>query len=147
MPERVDRRPARAFLARACAALVLGVAVLGIVAPGAALGRVGPDGVAAEIHQAAVPEGERCTEGTPNLDAGLKICDKPFLSGDTLLPIFGGAALVGVLALLGTFLFFRRRASVPLSPIDAAEWWACPKCGSTNVVGSPRCYSCGTWQR
>ena len=29
----------------------------------------------------------------------------------------------------------------------AGEWWLCPKCGSTNVVGSARCYACGTWQR
>lgn len=145
-----DPRPGRrAPWRRALApmALLAAIATFALLAPGLALGRASADLSAPDIHEAAVPEGERCTEGSPNPDVGLKVCEKPLLSAENLLPIFGGAVGAGVLALVVAFVVLRRRASVPLEAIDSDEWWACPKCGSTNVVGSARCYSCGTWQR
>src|SRR5204862_18167 len=49
-------------------------------------------------------------------------------------------------ALAAAFLVLRRRASAPVAPADPGEWWTCRKCGRNNVIGSPRCYSCGEWQ-
>lgn len=142
MPEQ-RRRPA--------AGLVLALlALLGLLAaavPGVALGRAGGSLAAPEIHLGAVPGEERCTEGSPDPDAGLIHCDPPLLSAGNLLPVIGGVIAAGVLALVVAYLVLRRRASVPLAPADPGEWWTCPKCGATNVVGSARCYACGTWQR
>ena len=58
-----------------------------------------------------------------------------------------GAGLVGAgLALVVAYFVLRRRAGGPLDPVDAGEWWTCSNCGRQNVVGSARCFSCGTWQ-
>ena len=64
-----------------------------------------------------------------------------------LLPIAGVVVLAGGLALVGAMVVIRRRTGGPVAPADPGEWWTCRKCGSHNVIGSPRCYSCGTWQQ
>lgn len=64
-----------------------------------------------------------------------------------LLPLAGAAVVGAGLALVVAYLVLRRRAGAPLDPVDAGEWWTCANCGRNNVVGSPRCYSCGQWQR
>lgn len=125
----------------------LAVLLLALAAPGVALGRDATDLRAPEIHLAAVPEDEPCANESPDPRTGQKLCDDPVLSVSKILPIVGVVVAGGVLALLVGYLVLRRRASVPLAPVDAGEWWLCPKCGSTNVVGSARCYACGTWQR
>lgn len=63
-----------------------------------------------------------------------------------LLPILAAAVAGGVLALGGAYLVLRRRASAPFVPADPGEWWVCRTCGKSNVVGSARCFSCGSWQ-
>ena len=63
-----------------------------------------------------------------------------------LLPIIGAAVGGAAIALVAAFLVFRRRAAMPVAPLDPAEWWTCAKCGRNNVVDSPRCYSCGSWR-
>jgi hypothetical protein len=64
----------------------------------------------------------------------------------SLLPILGAVAIGGVVLLVAAFLVLRR-TSAPLVPADPGEWWTCRNCGKNNVVGSARCYACGTWQR
>src|SRR5262249_53999289 len=63
-----------------------------------------------------------------------------------VLPILaaglGGAGILGV----AVVLILRRQASRPAAPADPSEWWTCKSCGANNVIGSPRCYSCGAWQ-
>lgn len=63
-----------------------------------------------------------------------------------LVPIIAIVAVAGVIALLAAFVLLRR-TSAPLVPADPGEWWTCKTCGKTNVLGSARCYACGTWQR
>ena len=83
-----------------------------------------------------------CGEGT-NVDPGGG-AGAPDLSG--LLPILAAIGVAGGLALVAAFLVLRRRAAAPAAPADPGEWWTCRNCGSNNVIGSPRCYACGTWQ-
>ena len=95
---------------------------------------------------AAIPDNERCANATGAAKEALN-CD-PATTLSSILPVLGVAALAGVLVLAAVaYLMLRRQAAAPLAPVDPGEWWACPKCGSTNVVGSARCYACGTWQR
>lgn len=144
MPEARSAGHARTRVVGAALGALLLITVL---APGLAFGRGAGDLAASEIHLAAVPGDERCADQSPNPDTGQKLCDTPILSVGNILPIFGVVVAAGLLALVVAYLVLRRRASAPLAPADPGEWWACPKCGSTNVVGSARCYSCGTWQR
>jgi hypothetical protein len=137
-------RPARLLLPTV-ALVVLGLGA--VTAPGAALGRDATDLAGPDIHQAAVPDPERCADESPDPNSGQKLCEKSILSAGNLLPIAGAVVATGILALVVAYLVLRRRASVPLAPVDPGEWWKCPNCGSTNVVGSARCYACGTWQR
>ena len=139
-------RPRRPVAGRLVALLAL-VGLLAAAVPGVALGRDGGGLAAPEIHLGAVPPDQRCAESTPDPATGLRPCDPRPASAGLLLPVIGGVVAAGILALLATYLVLRRRASVPIAPLDPGEWWTCPKCGSTNVIGSPRCYSCGTWQR
>ena len=138
--DRVLRRALRALPA-------LAVVLLALAAPGAALGRGASDLGVPEIHLAAVPGDEPCANESPDPRTGQKLCDKPLLGVGTIVPIIGVVVGGGALALVVAYLVLRRRASVPLAPTDAGAWWLCPKCGSTNVVGTARCYACGTWQR
>ena len=134
---------------RACAlpALAAVVALLFLALPGSANGRVASDVVAPAIHDAAVPGDVRCADQSPDPEQRQKVCDTPIFSLGTILPVVGVVVAGGLLALVVAYLVLRRRASQPFVPADPGEWWVCPKCGSTNVVGSARCYACGTWQR
>ena len=143
MPDARDHRHGgRRVLSTVLAAVLLGLAVPAVAFAGDATHLATP-----RVHDAAVPGDERCAEESPDPDTGQKPCDKPILSVANVLPVLGVAAAAGVLALILAFLVIRRRASAPFVPADPGEWWVCPKCGSTNVIGSARCYACGTWQR
>lgn len=126
---------------------ILALLALAMAVPAVAHGRDTVVATGPEIHDAAVPGDERCADESPDPNTGQKSCDKPLVTAGTILPIIGIVIAGGVLALLLAYLVLRRRASAPLIPVDPGEWWLCPKCGSTNVVGSARCYACGTWQR
>lgn len=70
------------------------------------------------------------------------------LSLGLVLAVLGGAVVLGVLLLIGAFLYFRRQAGPALTATEpGSEWWTCGKCGKSNMVGTPRCYACGAWQR
>lgn len=110
--------------------------------------------------------GEDCVDDPDaHPGTGLRECPKGF-DVATLLPFVGGGVLVVLAAVVGWFLVMRRRASRPFLPDEAiagttaggaaggrpasaggGEWWTCQSCGSTNMVGSARCYKCGSWQR
>ena len=101
----------------------------------------------------AAPPDETCVPGQSFAAGGFDVCSPPVIGGggggialDGLLPILL-ALLVGAgLALVVAYFVLRRRAGGPLDPVDAGEWWTCSNCGRQNVVGSARCFSCGTWQ-
>jgi hypothetical protein len=130
------------------------VAALAIAAPVAVL--ASGDGIPerAPIGRAAPAPGESCPDETAQPGTSLEFCEDKGIDvgggGGTdlgfLLPLIGAAVGGGLLALVAAYLVLRRRASVPLEPADPGEWWTCASCGKTNVVGSPRCYACGTWQ-
>jgi hypothetical protein len=129
-------RPVAALAMFALLAL-LGAAVL---APGAAL---------------AVPRpGESCPDTTPAPGSSIALCEEGggrVAGGGTLdlgavLPILAAAVAGAAIALVAAFLVLRRRAMAPVAPADPDEWWTCRNCGKTNVIGSPRCYACGSWQ-
>jgi hypothetical protein len=137
----------------------LGVALvwLGAIttAAPAALGRAG-DGVVSHGGLIAVPRpGESCPDTTPAPGESADVCNDTTGpdGGDAgggldiggLLPILAAVVLAGAAALLIAFFVLRRRVGPPMVA-DADEWWTCPSCGATNVVGSARCYACGTWQ-
>ncbi|HUQ43917.1 MAG TPA: hypothetical protein VM451_05835 [Candidatus Limnocylindria bacterium] len=63
-----------------------------------------------------------------------------------LLPIVAAAVGGAVLALAIGYLYVRRRPLPVAEPADPGEWWTCRSCGSNNVIGSARCYSCGSWR-
>ncbi|HXG26713.1 MAG TPA: hypothetical protein VNL94_07680 [Candidatus Binatia bacterium] len=93
-----------------------------------------------ECEGEAVPSGrdDPCTEdGVGGFDLGF------------VVPLAGVVAIAGVGILVGGYLVLRRRAAAPLNPdpVDAQDWWTCRNCGRNNVVGSARCYACGSWQR
>lgn len=138
------RGPLRAWLLIGTVALL---ALGAVAAPGLALGRGATIVSAPAIHQAAVPGDERCADASPDPDTGQKVCDTPILTSAVVLPILGLVVASGILALVVAYFVLRRRAAVPLPALDPGEWWKCPNCDATNVVGSARCYSCGTWQR
>ena len=103
----------------------------------------------------AVPRpGESCPDTTPTPGSSAAVCDEgttPGAGGGTLdlaalLPILAAAVAGGAIALVAAFLVLRRRAGAPVAPADPGEWWTCPSCGKTNVIDSPRCYACGSWQ-
>jgi hypothetical protein len=96
---------------------------------------------------AAVPVPERCADGSTPPAGGVHDCPENLNLGGLVGPIIAVAVGVGVILLIVAFLLLRRQSKAPLAPADPGEWWMCPKCGSTNVIGSARCYSCGTWQR
>lgn len=151
MPEsrRHGRPPGWRAFAGLAAFAALGL--LTITAPAVVFGGDGGDLSAPRIHLAAVPEGEKCTDASPVPGAGQRACpDGPSGGGGLnlgpLLPILGVVVGAGVVALLVAFLVLRRRAGAPVAPADPGEWWTCRKCGRNNVIGSARCYACGTWQ-
>ena len=105
--------------------------------------------------QLAAPPDETCLPGATGAQAGFDVCS-PVGAGTggggggfnlgSLLPILVALVVGAGLALVVAYLVLRRRAGAPLDPVDAGEWWTCRKCGRNNVVGSARCYGCGTWQ-
>jgi hypothetical protein len=110
--------------------------------------------VPAPIGRAAPAPGESCPDVTAQPGTSVEFCEDTGIdvgggAGTDLgflLPLLGAAVGGGLLALVVAYLVLRRRASVPLEPADPGEWWTCGSCGKTNVIGSPRCYACGTWQ-
>jgi hypothetical protein len=130
------------------------VVALAIAAPVAVLGS--GDGISgpASIGRAAPAPGESCPDVTAQPGTSVEFCEDTGIdvgggAGTDLgflLPLLGAAVGGGLLALVVAYLVLRRRASVPLEPADPGEWWTCRSCGKTNVIGSPRCYACGTWQ-
>jgi hypothetical protein len=138
---------------------VLGsIIALAVAAPVAALA-VGPSAgsgpVREAVGQAAPRPGETCPDTTPAPGSSDFCDDTTPTNGDVgaggldlgaLLPFLAAAVIGGLLALVAAFVVLGRRSSGPLAPVDPGEWWTCRSCGKTNVVGSPRCYACGTWQ-
>ena len=100
--------------------------------------------------------GESCFDATAPPSGVADVCtdvndpDVPAGGGSLdlglLLPILGAAVVGAALALVLGYLFIRRRGDLPVAPADPGEWWTCKHCGSNNVIGSARCYACGTWQ-
>ena len=126
--------------------------LLAVAAPITAVARDGTLPSAGAVALAAPPD-ETCTPGATFGAGGFDVCSPPTVANPGegfnvggLLPILGGVVLGAGLALAVAYMVLRRRAGAPLDPVDAGEWWTCRNCGRNNVVGSPRCYSCGTWQ-
>ena len=120
--------------------------VAAIVVAGAIAGGLAPAALAA-------PPDETCTPGQSFAAGGFDVCSPPAIGGpgggfaiDGLVPIVLALVVGAGLALVVAYFVLRRRAGGPLDPVDAGEWWTCASCGRQNVVGIPRCYSCGTWQ-
>jgi hypothetical protein len=112
-----------------------------LVAPGAAL--------------AAPRPGESCPDTTPAPGSSAAVCGEGTnpegnpggaIDLGALLPIIGAVGVAGALALGIALIVLRRRTSGPAAPADPGEWWTCSNCGRNNVIGSPRCYACGSWQ-
>ena len=109
----------------------------------------------AEAVMLAAPPDETCLPQATGAQAGFDVCS-PTGAGTGgggggfnlggLLPILAALVVGAGLALVVVYLVLRRRAGAPLDPVDAGEWWTCRNCGRNNVVGSARCYGCGTWQ-
>ena len=160
--------------ARATLLLALvGALVLLAALPGATFAAAGRDRPIDTITIADVPGtgGEDCVDD-PDLHpgTGLRECPKVF-DVLSLAPFVAGGVVVLLAIVAGWFLVMRRRASRPFLPDDVVEsagtggagrtggagggaavpaggeWWTCRNCGSTNMVGSARCYKCGAWQR
>jgi uncharacterized membrane protein len=98
---------------------------------------------------ALAPPRETCAPNETRLAGGFNVCSQSTGGGGF---DFGGLALLvgiiaggGLILLLAAFVILRR-TSVPMAPADPGEWWTCRTCGKTNVLGSARCYACGTWQ-
>jgi hypothetical protein len=127
---------------RVAFASMLMLVVASLLAPSAAL--------------AAPRPGESCPDRTPAPGTSEAVCGEGTNPGGNpgggsvdiaaLLPIIGAVAVGGALALGAAFIVLRRRAAVPAAPADPGEWWTCSNCGSNNVIGTPRCYACGSWQ-
>jgi hypothetical protein len=99
------------------------------------------------------PPDETCIPGQTFAAGGFDVCAPPAIGTGGggiaiggVLPIVLALVVGAGLALVVVYLVLRRRAGGPLDPVDAGEWWTCANCGRQNVVGSPRCYSCGRWQ-
>jgi ABC-type branched-subunit amino acid transport system permease subunit len=100
--------------------------------------------------------GESCFDATAPPSGVADVCtdvndpDVPAGGGSLdlglLLPILGAAVGGAALALVLGYLFIRRRGDLPVEPAVPGEWWTCKHCGCNNVIGSARCYACGTWQ-
>lgn len=139
MADRLPRLVAAAFLlALFLSSLALPAAMLAVPRPGESC----PDTTPAPGATPGVQSTDTvCGEGT-NIDPG----GGGSVDLAALLPIVATVAAGGVLVLVVAFVVLRRRASVPDAPADPGEWWTCRKCASTNVIDSPRCYACGSWQ-
>ena len=131
-----DRRPPgpRALAAGSLLALL---AILALVTSAAAAPRPGESC----FDQTAPPSGEDVCADVNDPDAPVG----GSLDLGLLLPILAAALGGAALALALGYVFIRRRGDLPVEPADPGEWWTCRHCGSNNVIGSARCYSCGKW--
>jgi hypothetical protein len=131
-----------AILALAFAAPVATVAAAGETTGREAVGQEAPrPGETCPDATAAPGSSDFCDDSTPVGEVGGGGLDL-----GALLPFLAAAVIGAGLAAVAAFVVLGRRSSGPLAPVDPGEWWACRSCGKTNVVGSPRCYACGTWQ-
>lgn len=131
------------------------IVVLAVAAPVAVLASAQGASDRDSVGAAAPRPGESCSDATP-APGPSDICNDTAPGGvggggggldlGALIPFIAAAAAGGILAVIATFVVLGRRGSAPLAPVDPGEWWTCRSCGKTNVVGSPRCYACGTWQ-
>lgn len=143
---------------RASWLVVAVVLALAVAAPVAVLASAGGGGGGARpgvVEPAAPRPGESCADETPEPGSS-DVCEDvtgPEVPGGSvldlgfLLPIVGALVAGAAMALVAAYLVLRRRPVAPLEPADPGEWWACANCGKTNVIGSARCYACGTWHR
>jgi hypothetical protein len=147
------RRRRRSFRGAGWLAL-LAVIALAIAAPVAVLASGGAPGGPARVDPLAPAPGESCSDATQGPDPS-DVCrdvtgpDSPGTGGidlGGLLPVLGAALGGAGIALVAALIFVRRRPVAPAAPADPGEWWTCRSCGKTNVLGSARCYACGTWQ-
>jgi hypothetical protein len=143
--ERASRRAAAVPIGIASVALLalVGSALLAaaLLVPGTALAAPRPGESCPDTTPAPGSSGVVCGEGS-----GPDVGGAGTLDLSVLLPIVATVVLAGAIALVAAFLVLRRRASAPVAPADPSEWWTCSSCGKTNVIGSPRCYACGSWQ-
>ncbi len=128
------------------------VVAIAAAAPLTAIAAEAPSPAGGAVRLAAPPR-ETCLPQATSAAGGFEICSPPSTDADGgginlggILPILLALVVGAGLALVAAYLVLRRRAGPPLDPVDAGEWWACRKCGRNNVVGSARCYGCGTWQ-
>jgi hypothetical protein len=139
-------------------ALLAVVQLLALLVPAAALGASRGIGAVDQVTIADVPDtgGEDCVDDPDaHPGVGLRECPKPFDVGSVLPFVAGGVAILLAVA-VGWFLVMRRRVSQPFLADDVTtgagggsggDWWTCTTCGASNVVGSARCYKCGSWPR
>jgi hypothetical protein len=147
----VEQRRRPASIGRVVAAWV--VVVAAVATPVTALAGHAPLPAGPGFLLPAPPD-ETCLPQATDAVGGFDVCSPPSTGNGGgggfnfggLLPLVGAAVVGAGLALVIAYLVLRRRAGPPLDPVDAGEWWTCRKCGRNNVVGSARCYSCGTWQ-
>ena len=137
--------------ARALMRLALAVGLL-VLAPSSAAASTPSGASGADVVAAAPRPGDECAD-TPEGEANA-LCNEGGGGGGAgpdlalILMVLGGALVVGVLLLIAAFLYLRRQAGAPLQATDpGSEWWTCRNCGKANMVGTPRCFSCATWQR
>ena len=157
MFDRSCRHPTRVGVPLLAVPFLAALLMLGVAAPKAAMAGVdrSTSGAAAGGVRviALAPPVETCSAQETRDAAGFNICSPETSGGDAginlaaLLPFVGIVAVGGIIALLAAFFVLRRTAAAPLVPADPGEWWTCRNCGKTNVLGSARCYACGTWQR
>ena len=136
--------------------LVLGsIVAIVIAAPAAAVAGADVITVPEAVGQAAPRPGETCPDATPAPGSSDFCDDSTPSNGDVgggaldlgaVLPFLAAAGIGALLALAAAVVVLGRRSTGPLAPVDPGEWWTCRSCGKTNVVGSARCYACGTWQ-
>lgn len=144
---RRTRRAGRGWL------VVASIVALAVAAPVAVLAGSRDDPNPGPMRLDAPRPGESCPDTTPEPGSS-DVCQDALPPGVTaggidlggLLPILAVVIVGGLLALLALALVVTRRPSGPLAAADPGEWWTCRSCGKANVVGSPRCYDCGTWQ-
>lgn len=144
------RRRRRTSIGRLLAAWF--VVLAAAAAPITALAGQPPVPESGDVLLGAPPD-ETCLPQATDAAGGFDICSPPSTGNGGggfnfggLLPLVGAAVVGAGLALVIAYLVLRRRAGAPLDPVDAGEWWTCRTCGRNNVVGSARCYSCGSWQ-
>lgn len=145
-----ERRRRRSSIGRLAAAWLM--VTVACAAPFAATASQATSPGTGAVRFAAPPD-ETCLPQATSVAGGFDICSPPTTGGvgggfnlGGLLPIVVALVVGAGLALVVAYLVLRRRAGPPLDPVDAGEWWTCRKCGRNNVVGSARCYGCGTWQ-